>query len=101
VRYVYRTIDQFGRVVDVLVSPRRSLRAARRFLAAIGTTSTMPSEVVTDEAPTYPVVLEELLQAGRDRTISMPTTTSRPTTAVSSRGCVRCVGSSRAAAPRS
>ena len=58
-RYVYRAIDQFGQVVDVFVSPRRDLRAARRvFERAIGTTRSMPSEVVTDQAPTYPVVLE-------------------------------------------
>jgi transposase-like protein len=63
-RYVYRAIDQFSQVVDVFVSPRRDLRAARGFFArAIGTTRTMPSEVVTDQAPTYPVVLEELLPA--------------------------------------
>jgi transposase-like protein len=63
-RYVYRAIDQFGQVVDVFVSPRRDLRAAGRFFErAIGTTRTMPSEVVTDQAPTYPVVLEELLPA--------------------------------------
>jgi transposase, IS6 family len=29
-RYVYRAVDQFGQVVDVLVSPRRDARAARR-----------------------------------------------------------------------
>jgi len=63
-RYVYRAIDQFGQVVDVFVSPRRDLRAARRFFErAIGTTRIMPSEVVTDQASTYPVVLEELLPA--------------------------------------
>jgi IS6 family transposase len=48
----------------VFVSPRRDLRAAGRFFEwAIGTTKTIPSEVVTDQAPTYPVVLEELLPA--------------------------------------
>jgi transposase, IS6 family len=31
-RYVYRAIDQFGQVIDVLVSPRRDVAAARRFL---------------------------------------------------------------------
>jgi transposase-like protein len=66
-RYVYRAIDQFGQVVDVFVSPRRDLRAARRFFErAIGTTRTMPSEVVTDRAPTYPVVLELLPAAWHD-----------------------------------
>jgi transposase-like protein len=63
-RYVYRAIDLFGQVIDVFVSPRRDTAAARRFFErAIGTTRTMPSEVVTDQAPTYPVVLEELLPA--------------------------------------
>jgi transposase-like protein len=63
-RYVYRAIDQFGQVIDVFVSPRRDVRAARRFLEqAIGTTKIRPIEVVTDQAPTYPAVLEELLPA--------------------------------------
>jgi transposase-like protein len=30
-RYVYRAIDQFGQVIDVVVSPRRDAAAARRF----------------------------------------------------------------------
>jgi transposase-like protein len=63
-RYVDRAVDQFGQVIDVFVSPARDLRAAGRFFErALGTTMTIPSEVVTDQAPTYPVVLEELLPA--------------------------------------
>ena len=68
-RYVYRAIDQFGQVIDVFVSPRRDVRAARRFFGrAIGTTKRAPTEVVTDLAPTYPMVLEELLPAAWHRT---------------------------------
>jgi IS6 family transposase len=60
-RYVYRAIDQFGQVIDVFVSPQRNAAAARRFFArAIGTTNVTPVEVVTDQAATYPIVLEEL-----------------------------------------
>ena len=33
-RYVYRAIDQFGQVIDVYVSPRRDIAAARRFFCA-------------------------------------------------------------------
>ena len=63
-RYVYRAIDQYGQVIDVLVSPRRDATAARRFFErAIGTTKVTPVEVVTDRAATYPVVLDELLPA--------------------------------------
>jgi transposase-like protein len=68
-RYVYRAIDQFGQVIDVLVSTRRDATAARRFFKrAIGTTKVVPVEVVTDRAATYPVVLEELLPAAWHRT---------------------------------
>jgi transposase-like protein len=68
-RYVYRAIDQFGQVVDVLVSPRRNAAAARRFFQrAIATTKTTPVEVTTDKAPVYPAVLEELLPAAWHRT---------------------------------
>jgi transposase-like protein len=68
-RYVYRAIDQFGQVIDVFVSVRRDASAARRFFEhAIATTKGMPAEVVTDHAPAYPVVLEELLPAAWHRT---------------------------------
>jgi transposase-like protein len=63
-RYVYRAIDQFGQVIDVLVSTQRDVKAARRFFQwAIGTAKATPVEVVTDRAPVYPLVLEELLPA--------------------------------------
>jgi transposase-like protein len=68
-RYVYRAVDQFGQVVDVFVSPSRDVRAARRFFEhAIGTTKVTPVEVVTDHAPAYPGVLEELAPAAWHRT---------------------------------
>jgi transposase-like protein len=68
-RFVYRAIDQFGQVIDVFVSTRRDSRAARRFFErAIDTTKTRPVEVVTDRAPTYPLVVEELVPAAWHRT---------------------------------
>ena len=58
-RYVYRAIDQFGQVIDVFVSSRRDTMAAQRFFErAIGTTKITPAEVITDQAPVYPAVLE-------------------------------------------
>ena len=66
---MYRAVDQSGQVVDVFVSPRRDARAARRFFErAIGTTKITPVEVVTDHAPVYPGVLEELAPAAWHRT---------------------------------
>jgi transposase, IS6 family len=53
----------------VFVSPRRDVRAARRFFErAIGTTKVTPVEVTTDQAPVYPAVLDELLPAAWHRT---------------------------------
>jgi IS6 family transposase len=63
-RFVYRAIDQFGQVVDVLVSRCRDANAARRFFnRAIGMVKVIPIEVITDRAATYPMVLDELLPA--------------------------------------
>jgi transposase-like protein len=63
-RYVYRAVDQHGQVIDVLVSKRRDQEAARRFLRrALTTLKVTPTEVVTDAAPTYPRVLDELVPA--------------------------------------
>jgi len=68
-RYVYRAIDQFGQVIDVFVSSRRDVGAARRFFErAISATTVRPTEVVTDRASTYPMVPEELLPAAWHRT---------------------------------
>jgi transposase-like protein len=68
-RYVYRAIDQFGQVIDVLVSSQRDAKAARRFFEqAMGTTKVTPVEVVTDKAAIYPIALDELLPAAWHRT---------------------------------
>ena len=68
-RYVYRAIDQFGQVIEVFVASRRDTKAAHRFFErAIGTTKITPAEVVTDQAPVYPAVLEDLLPAAWHRT---------------------------------
>jgi transposase-like protein len=61
-RYVYRAIDQHGQVIDVLLTTRRDAAAARRFFTrALRTLKVIPSEVVTDAAPVYPGVLDELI----------------------------------------
>jgi transposase-like protein len=61
-RYVYRAVDQYGQVIDVLVSTRRDAEAARRFFQrALRTLKVRPTEVVTDAAAVYPSVLDELL----------------------------------------
>jgi DDE domain len=68
-RYVSRAIDQFGQVIDVFVSPRRDVKAARRCLErAIGTTQRAPVEVLTDKAAAYPTMLEALLPGAWHRT---------------------------------
>jgi transposase-like protein len=65
-RYVYRAVDQHGQIIDVLVSKRRDGQAARRFFSrALTTLKVIPTEVVTDAAPVYPRVLDELVPAAR------------------------------------
>jgi transposase-like protein len=59
--YLYWAIDQHGQVIDVLLSARRDLAAARRFFTRALRAGTVPAEVTTDRAPAYPRVLDELI----------------------------------------
>jgi transposase-like protein len=59
--YLYRAIDQYGQVIDVLVSEKRDLAATRRFFTRVLEHGPRPSEVTTDRAAAYPRVLDELL----------------------------------------
>ena len=48
--YLYRAVDQYGQVIDVLLSGRRDLAAARRFFTPALRAGTVPAEVTTDRA---------------------------------------------------
>ena len=61
--YLYRAIDQFGQVIDVLVSEKRDLAATRRFFTRALQHGPSPTEVTTDRAAAYPRVLDELVPA--------------------------------------
>jgi transposase-like protein len=63
--YLYRAIDQYGQVIDVLVSTRRDAAAARAFFARALSFGCSPVDVTTDRAPVYPRVLGELVPAAR------------------------------------
>jgi transposase, IS6 family len=52
--YLYRAVDQYGQVIDVLLSVRRDLAAARRFVTRALRAGTVPAEVTTDRAPVHP-----------------------------------------------
>jgi transposase, IS6 family len=58
--YLYRAIDQHGQVIEVLLSERRDLAAARRLFTRALRSGTVAAEVTTDRAPAYPRVLDEL-----------------------------------------
>ncbi len=61
--YLYRAIDQYGQVIDVLAAEKRDLASTRRFFTRALEHGTRPSEVTTDRAAAYPRVLDELLPA--------------------------------------
>ena len=58
--YLYRAIDQFGQVIDVVVSANRDLTATRRFFTRALEHGPSPAEVITDKAAIYPPVLDEI-----------------------------------------
>jgi transposase-like protein len=86
-RYVYRAIDQHGQVIDVLLSTRRDAPAARRFFTrALRTLKVIPSEVVTDAAPVYPGVLDELIPSAWHHVEQYASNPIEPITVSSSAG---------------
>ena len=60
---LYRAVDQHGQVIDVLLSARRDLPAARRFFIRALRAGTVPAEVTTDRAAVCPRVPGELVPA--------------------------------------
>jgi transposase-like protein len=60
-RYVCRAVDGYGQVIDVYVSSRRDIAAARKFFTTAITAHGEPDEVVTDRAAALANVIEELL----------------------------------------
>ena len=81
-RYLYRAVDQYGQVIDVLLSEQRDTAAARRFFTRALAHGPAPVEVTTDKAGPYLRVLDELVPAAahvteqygnnRDRSRSRP-----------------------------
>jgi len=67
-RYVYRAVDQQGQVIDVYVSQRRDIAAARTFFTAALTVHGIPTEVITDRAPALVNVIEDLMPAAMHNT---------------------------------
>jgi transposase-like protein len=63
--YLYRAVDQRGQVIDVLSSIRRDAAAARSFFARALQSGPVPVEVVTDRAPAYPRVVDEMTPAAQ------------------------------------
>jgi transposase, IS6 family len=62
-RYLYRAVDQYGQVIDVLLSEQRDTAAARRFFVAALRHGPAPVEVTTDKAGPYLRVLDDLIPA--------------------------------------
>jgi IS6 family transposase len=63
--YLYRAIDQHGQVIDVLLSARRDLAAARRFFTRALRAGTVPAEVTTDRATADARVLDQLVPSAQ------------------------------------
>jgi transposase-like protein len=62
-RYLYRAVDQYGQVIDVLLSEHRDTAAARRFFTRALAHGPAPVEVTTDKAGAYLRVLDDLVPA--------------------------------------
>jgi transposase, IS6 family len=81
-RYLYRAVDQYGQVIDVLLSEQRDTAGARRFFVGALRHGPAPVEVTSDNAGPYLRVLDELVPAAAHVTEQYTATTgSKPITA--------------------
>ena len=66
-RYLYRAIDKHGEAVDVLLTARRDLDAAKRFFRKMLKDGPLlsPDRIGTDGAPTYPGAIVAARKEGR------------------------------------
>jgi len=78
--YRCQAAGQHGQVIDVLLSARRDLAAARHFFTRALRAGTIPVEVSTDRAHVYPRVPDELIPRPCTPSSNMRTTRSRQTT---------------------
>ena len=61
--YLYRAIDQFGQVMDVLVAEKRDMAATRRFFTPRTRARPVPDRGHHRPSPAYPRVLDQLVPA--------------------------------------
>ena len=85
-RNVYRAIHDHGQVIDVLVSKRRDITAARAFFTAAVDAHGNPDEVVNDRAAALAHGIADLLPDARTTPSSTRTTGSSATTVDVKRG---------------
>jgi len=67
-RYLYRAVDEYGQVIDVLLSEQRDTAAARRFFTRSLRHGPAPVEITTDKAGPYLRVIDELVPAAAHTT---------------------------------
>jgi transposase, IS6 family len=60
-RYVYRAVDEHGHVIDIYVSKKRDLVAARSFFNSVLNDHGQRTEIVTDKSPTLASAIKELV----------------------------------------
>ncbi len=66
---MYRAVDQHGQIIDVYVSAKRDVRAARQFFTTALNAHGAPVEVVTDRAPALRAAIDDLMPAAFHNTV--------------------------------
>ena len=100
-RYLYRALDQYGQVIDVLLSEQRDTAAARTFFTRALRYGPVPVEVTTDKAGPYLRVLDELVPNAMHVTEQFANNRIEADHARLKAGCARCGGSHASDPPKS
>ena len=89
-RYLYRAVDQYGQVIDVLLSEQRDRAAARRFFIRALAHGPAPVEVTTDKAGPHLRVLDDLAPTAAHVTEQYGNNRVEADHGRLKAGCVRC-----------
>jgi putative transposase len=66
-RYLYRAVDKFGNSIDFLLTAKRDLKAAKRFLKKSIRSHGLPAKANIDKSGANIAAMKEVNQENRDR----------------------------------
>ena len=100
IHYLWRAVDQYGNVLDILVTSRRDKQAAKRFFRKVlKGCKYVPRVIITDKCPSYGAAKREIMPGVEHRQHKGLNNRAENSHNQRAKKSARCGASSRAATP--